>query len=135
MYSLLSFLAYRVHRIIILASGMCSGLSLDPFGIFALQRALLLRLALSGVPRYEIVLLCSVGLRPHIYCHILVRLILCARMSAKYLFSGVGRGSVPPRALPRSRAPRSTARLTFVRVYAPFCPCTIYILYSMRRSS
>jgi hypothetical protein len=61
------FLAYRVHRIIILASGMGSGLSLDPFGIFALQRALLLQLALFGVPRYEIALLClgmlSAGLR------------------------------------------------------------------------
>jgi len=45
---------------------MGSGLSL-PFGIFALQRALLLQLALFGVPRYEIALLClgmlSAGLR------------------------------------------------------------------------
>ena len=128
----LSFLAYRVRRIIILASGMGSGLSLDPYGIFALQRALLLRLALSGVPRYEIVPLCvrmlSVGLRPHIYCHILVRLILCARMSAKYLFSNVERGSIPPHTLPHSHAPHSTVRLTLYKGLRPLL--SVHDLYS-----
>ena len=112
------FLAYRVHRIIILASDIGPGLGTItcPFGTFALQRALSLQPALSGVPRYEIILLCvrmlSVGLRPHIYCHILVRLILCARMSAKYLFSNVERGSIPSHTLPLSHAPHSTVRLT-----------------------
>ena len=102
---------------------MGSGLSLDPYGIFALQRALSLQPALSGVPRYENILLCvrmlSVGLRPHIYCHILVRLILCARMSAKYLFSNVERGSIPPHTLPHSHAPHSPARLTLYKGLHP----------------
>jgi len=61
----------------------------------------------------------SVGLRPHIYCHILVRLILCARMSAKYLFSNVERGSIPPHTLPHSHAPHSTARLALYKGLRP----------------
>ena len=82
MYSLLSFLAYRVHRIIILASDIGPGLGTItcPFGTFALQRALSLQPALSGVPRYEIIL------------HTSMR-------------SNVGRGSTPSHILPHSRSP------------------------------
>jgi len=61
----------------------------------------------------------GVGLRPHIYYHILVRLILCARMPAKYLFSNVERGSIPPNTLPLSYAPHSTVRLTLYKGLRP----------------
>jgi len=76
------FLAYRVHRIIILASDIGPGLGTItcPFGTFALQRALSLQPALSGVPRYEIIL------------HTSMR-------------SNVGRGSTPSHILPHSRSP------------------------------
>jgi len=75
------------------------------------------------VTKLYFILLCvrmlGVGLRPHIYYHILVRLILCARMPAKYLFSNVERGSIPPNTLPLSYAPHSTVRLTLYKGLRP----------------
>ena len=71
----------------------------------------------------------GVGLRPHIYYHILVRLILCARMPAKYLFSNVERGSIPPNTLPLSYAPHSTVRLTLYKGLRPLL--SVHDLYPL----